>query len=64
MSYADFGRSRKGASQGDRIRTAVADIRYMLDRHGVRDKLAIALGPKNATALDEMLDFIVESADP
>jgi len=62
VSYRDKG-LWKDASRGERIRTAVADVRFMLlEMHGIR--LAIVLGPNNVTALDEMLDFIRENTPP
>lgn len=61
MSYAYRHHGWEGISSGERIRSAVSDIRFMLDRRGVHDQLAPVLGPNNVTALDEMLTFIVES---
>jgi NMD protein affecting ribosome stability and mRNA decay len=62
--YARRHNAWDGISRGERIRSAVSDIRFMLGMRGVRDQLAPVLGPNNVEALDEMLAFIVESTDP
>lgn len=64
VSYRDKG-LWKDVSKGERIRTAVTDLRFMLlDMHNIRGMLAIVLGPNNVTVLDEMLAFITENTPP
>lgn len=61
--YANRHHAWEGIGSGERIRSAVSDIRFMLDMLGVREHLALILGPNNVEAMDEMLAFIVESTE-
>jgi hypothetical protein len=42
----------------DRVQTAAADLRIMLDMHASRDHVRAALGPNNYTRAFEYLDCI------